>query len=124
MHWIKYSEKMKRSRIGNHRTNYSGKGDEQTGEFRNYQFGDNLSNISLTESLKNAQINNGIGDFSMSENDLVVEDTNFKAQMSTVLMIDISHSMIFIRRRPHYSGKEGCDGISRINYYQIPERYH
>jgi uncharacterized protein with von Willebrand factor type A (vWA) domain len=27
-------------------------------------------------------------------NDLVVEDTQYKAQMSTVLMIDISHSMI------------------------------
>ena len=30
----------------------------------------------------------------MSEEDLVVEETHFKSQMSTVLMIDISHSMI------------------------------
>mgnify|MGYP000908100140 CR=1 FL=1 len=30
----------------------------------------------------------------LTENDLVVEDSFFKAQMSTVLMIDISHSMI------------------------------
>ena len=30
----------------------------------------------------------------LTENDLVVEDAQFKAQMSTVLMIDISHSMI------------------------------
>jgi uncharacterized protein with von Willebrand factor type A (vWA) domain len=44
--------------------------------------------------LKNAQINQGIDNFSMTENDLVVEETSFKAQMSTVLMIDISHSMI------------------------------
>ena len=48
----------------------------------------------MTESLRNAQINNGIGNFSLTENDLVVEETHFKAQMSTVLMIDISHSMI------------------------------
>jgi len=48
----------------------------------------------MTESLKNAQINQGIDNFSMTEHDLVVEETSFKAQMSTVLMIDISHSMI------------------------------
>jgi uncharacterized protein with von Willebrand factor type A (vWA) domain len=49
--------------------------------------------ISLTESLRNAQINNGVEDFMLTENDLVVEDTQYKSQMSTV-MIDISHSMI------------------------------
>jgi uncharacterized protein with von Willebrand factor type A (vWA) domain len=43
--------------------------------------------------LRNAQINNGVSDFVLTENDLVVEDTQYKAQMSTVL-IDISHSMI------------------------------
>jgi Ca-activated chloride channel family protein len=53
-----------------------------------------LDKISITESLKNAQINHGFGDFHLTENDLIVEDTHHKAQMSTVLMIDISHSMI------------------------------
>jgi uncharacterized protein with von Willebrand factor type A (vWA) domain len=86
--------KLKRSGAGNHKTKHVGRGDEQAGEFRNYQFGDALSHISMTESLKNAQINQGIDNFSMTENDLVVEETSFKAQMSTVLMIDISHSMI------------------------------
>jgi uncharacterized protein with von Willebrand factor type A (vWA) domain len=79
---------------GNHKTKHSGSGDEQTGEFRAYHFGDSLEAISLTESLKNAQINNGIGEFQLTENDLVVEDAQYKSQMSTVLMIDISHSMI------------------------------
>ena len=44
--------------------------------------------------MKNAQINHGIGSFNLTEDDLVVEDTQHKAQMSTILMIDISHSMI------------------------------
>ena len=48
----------------------------------------------MTESLRNAQVNHGISDFHLNENDLVVEETMHKAQMSTVLMIDISHSMI------------------------------
>ncbi len=86
--------KLKRSSGGNHKTKYTGMGDEQAGEFRNYQFGDPLERISMTETLRNAQINHGIDNFHLAENDLVVEETMFKAQMSTVLMIDISHSMI------------------------------
>lgn len=86
--------KLKRSGSGNHKTGKSGRGDEHTGEFREYRFGDSLEHISMTESLKNAQINHGLDSFSLNEEDLVVEDTQYKAQMSTVLMIDISHSMI------------------------------
>lgn len=85
---------LKKSGSGNHKTKHSGNGDEHTGAFREYNFGDGLDRISLTESLKNAQINSGMGEFRLTENDLVVEDAQFKAQMSTVLMIDISHSMI------------------------------
>ena len=86
--------KIKRSGAGNHKSKSPGLGDEHTGDFRNYQFGDALDKVSMTESLKNAQINNGIDSFSLTENDLVVEETLHKSQMSTVLMIDISHSMI------------------------------
>ncbi|MEL6916321.1 MAG: VWA domain-containing protein [Bacteroidota bacterium] len=86
--------KLKRSGSGNHKTGKSGQGDEHTGEFREYRYGDGLEHISMTESLKNAQINHGLDSFSLNEDDLVVEDTQHKAQMSTVLMIDISHSMI------------------------------
>src|SRR5690606_9138310 len=77
--------KMRKGKSGHHKTNYQGRSDENTGDFRSYQYGDSLEKISVTESLKNAQINHGIGDFSLSENDLVVEDTQFKSQMSTVL---------------------------------------
>lgn len=86
--------KLKKGASGSHRTSHIGQGDEHTGDFREFQFGDSLSRISMTESLRNAQINHGIGDFKMSEDDLVVEETHYKSQMSTVLMIDISHSMI------------------------------
>ena len=86
--------KLKRSGAGNHKTGKSGQGDEHTGDLREYRYGDGLEHISMTESLKNAQINHGIGNFILDEGDLVVEDTQYKAQMSTILMIDISHSMI------------------------------
>lgn len=85
---------MRKGASGNHKTSKLGTGDEHSGDFRAYKFGDDLGSISMTESLRNAQINHGIGNFNLTEEDLVVEDTQFKAQMSTVLMIDISHSMI------------------------------
>lgn len=86
--------KLKKSGTGNHRTNKLGVGDERNGENRSFQFGDELTLINMTESLKNAQINNGITDLRLTEQDLIVEESKHKAQMSTVLMIDISHSMI------------------------------
>jgi Ca-activated chloride channel homolog len=86
--------KLKKSGIGNHRTSKIGVGDERDGDSRKFQYGDDLALVNMTESLKNAQINHGISDLKLTENDLIVEETKHKAQMSTVLMIDISHSMI------------------------------
>lgn len=86
--------KLKRSGTGNHKTNHLGQGAEPSGELKSFQFGDPIENIVLTESLKNAQIHSGIDDLQIRQEDLVVEKTEHKSQMSTVLMIDISHSMI------------------------------
>jgi len=87
--------KLRKSGNGNHQTKKIGIGDEDTGELKNYQFGDSIDQVSITESLRNAQINHGLDKgFKLTEDDLVVNETNHKSQMSTVLMIDISHSMI------------------------------
>jgi uncharacterized protein with von Willebrand factor type A (vWA) domain len=86
--------KLRRSGSGKHKTKHTGLGTEKTGDLRDFQFGDGFDQVSMTESFKNAQINHGIDEFKMSENDLVVNDTHHQTQMSTVLMIDISHSMI------------------------------
>ena len=53
-----------------------------------------LEQIDFTESIRNAQINRGIENFSMQEDDLQIRESDFKTQTSTVLMIDVSHSMI------------------------------
>ncbi len=86
--------KLKKSRKGDHKTNFGGLGDESSTDTRDYQFGDTLEQISMTDSLKNAQINHGLDSFMMTESDLEVRENEFKTQTSTVLMIDISHSMI------------------------------
>ena len=48
----------------------------------------------ITESLRNMYTRTGTGELDLQAEDLVVKNTLNKSQMSTVLMIDISHSMI------------------------------
>jgi len=87
--------KLKRGKGGQHRTPHSGLGDERGTDRRPFQFGDGLDQIALTDSLRNAQTNHGLsGDYLLTEDDLEVLETEMRTQTSTVLMIDISHSMI------------------------------
>ncbi|MFA7274124.1 MAG: VWA domain-containing protein [Crocinitomicaceae bacterium] len=86
--------KLKKGKGGDHGSRFGGIGDEASSDTRSYQFGDSMQDIAMLESMKQAQINNGIGEFAMTENDLVIRESEYKTQMSTVLMIDISHSMI------------------------------
>jgi len=86
--------KLRKSSPGDHKTHFSGKGEEMTTETRAFEFGDAPEQISITESLRNAQVNHGLDDFRLSENDLEIRESEFRSQTSTVLMIDISHSMI------------------------------
>ncbi len=87
-------DQIKKSKPGKHTTKSAGQGDEFTSELKPFEFGDKLDKISISESLKNAQINHGLDDFKLTQGDLEVHETFFQSQTSTVLMIDISHSMI------------------------------
>lgn len=86
--------KLKKASRGTHQSNQSGLGEEASAEMRPYEFGDGMESIAMTESLRNAQINHGLGSNRMTEGDLVVRESNFSTSCATVLMIDISHSMI------------------------------
>lgn len=87
-------DQLKKSKPGKHNTSSAGQGDEFTSELKPFEFGDKLDKISISESLKNAQINHGLDNFKLTQDDLEVHETFFQSQTSTVLMIDISHSMI------------------------------
>jgi Ca-activated chloride channel family protein len=86
--------KLKKAGKGNHNSNISGIGEEKNADRREYSFGDSLDQIDMTASVQNAQINHGIENFTLTERDLEVEEKDYKTLTSTVLMIDISHSMI------------------------------
>ncbi|MBK8043165.1 MAG: VWA domain-containing protein [Haliscomenobacter sp.] len=85
---------IKKSKQGNHSTRADGKGDELTAELRPFEFGDSLDKLAISESLRNAHINHGIDEFKLTQEDLEVHETFYQSQTSTVLMIDVSHSMI------------------------------
>ena len=86
--------KLKKDKSGSHMTNTFGSSLDFDSSTKPYEFGDNLENIAFNESIKNAQKNYGIENFKLAETDLETYESDQKSQTSTVLLIDISHSMI------------------------------
>ncbi|HTO89520.1 MAG TPA: VWA domain-containing protein [Candidatus Sulfotelmatobacter sp.] len=79
---------------GDHRTPQAGKGGERLSETRAWQFGDDLGNLDPLGSVSNAVKRGGIDDLTLSEEDLEVFETEHLSSCATVLMVDVSHSMI------------------------------
>jgi uncharacterized protein with von Willebrand factor type A (vWA) domain len=85
--------KLKKTERGGHGLRKSGPGDEPTSERRAFRFGDRIEQVAMSDSIRNAQ-QRGIDDLRLSEDDLEVIETEHQSACATVLMIDISHSMI------------------------------
>lgn len=113
--------KLKKSGRGQHRTRFSGPGDEPTADKRPFQFGDKLENIAMTDSIRNAQINHGMGDFTLLESDLEVYESEYQSQSSTVLMIDISHSMILYGEDRITPAKKVAMALSELIMRKYPK---
>jgi uncharacterized protein with von Willebrand factor type A (vWA) domain len=113
--------KLRKSGKGNHRTPFSGLGDEKTSDTRDFRFGDTLEQIDMTSSIKNSQINHGINNFNLTEDDLTVEEREFKTNTATVLMIDISHSMILYGEDRITPAKKVAMALSELITTQYPK---
>ncbi len=85
--------KLKKSDRGTHGLRRVGEGDELTSERRSYRFGDRIEQVAMSDSIRNAQQRN-VDDLQLSEGDLEVIETEHQSACATVLMLDISHSMI------------------------------
>ena len=83
-----------KSGFGEHRVPHAGEGDERLTETRPWRFGDPVSQIDALGTISNAVKRAGADEISISEDDLEVFETEHLASCATVLMIDISHSMI------------------------------
>jgi Ca-activated chloride channel homolog len=85
---------LRKGSAGAHKTTYTGKGTEREAETRLWQFGDDVNQIDSTATLMNMLRHSTIDQMGMAEDDLEVYETDHHTTTSTVLMIDLSHSMI------------------------------
>ncbi len=86
---------LKRSDLGNHDAPFTGTGVERTSMPRSYTFGDHAADIDVTETMSNLFRRTGdLDGADLREEDIRVYDTELQTSCATVLMIDISHSMI------------------------------
>ncbi|HZR45009.1 MAG TPA: VWA domain-containing protein [Ktedonobacteraceae bacterium] len=87
--------KLKRDGFGRHVSPFRGTGGERTDESKAYQFGDPFL-LDLEKTLMNAMYRGGVGTpVRLAKEDFEVYRTEFTTQSSTVLMIDMSLSMIY-----------------------------
>ncbi len=88
-------EHIKRSGPGDHKTAFGGgESVEQLEEKRPYVYGDDFAALDLTGSLFNSIVRSGSLGMNLSEDDLEVRDTSQNTSTATVVLLDISHSMI------------------------------
>lgn len=77
---------------GEHRTRAAGEGGERTSETRAWRFGDAAHAIDFNASLRNAYARSG--GFELADDDLEVFETEHNTSCATVLLLDVSHSMV------------------------------
>lgn len=85
---------LKKGGSGNHKSPHTGKGLERQPETRNWQPGDDISQIDSVSTMLNMLKHSNIDQFDLQEDDLEVYDTDHHTSVATVLLIDLSHSMI------------------------------
>ncbi len=86
---------LRKSDLGFHETVHSGDGIEWLPETREYTFGDQPSTIDPTETLTNALLRSrSLEEFQLRQEDVRVHETEHLTSCATVLLIDVSHSMI------------------------------
>jgi len=85
---------LRKGKRGRHKTPFSGMGDERLPETRRWQFGDDPHLLDVTGTLSNSFRRGGIDDWDLAEDDFEVYETDHRTSMATVLMIDLSHSMV------------------------------
>lgn len=79
---------------GSHRVPRSGDGQERLPETRPYSFGDSVSLIDSNTTLTNAIRRGGADQIEIREEDFEVHETEHLTSCASVLLVDISHSMI------------------------------
>lgn len=114
---------LKKNPPGSHETPRSGSGIERLSETRKWKYGDAPTDIDLTSTMTNSFRRNGIEGFSLTEDDLEVYETESLSSCATVLMLDISHSMILYGEDRITPAKEVALALSELIMTKFPKDY-
>ena len=109
-----------RSSIGSHETLKQATGVEADAGSRPYEFGDTL-NLDIPETLKNAIGRDGLQvPIDLDYKDLMVHQTDYRSSCATVLMLDISHSMVLYGEDRFSPAKKVALALSHLIRTEFP----
>ncbi|MFN0051631.1 MAG: VWA domain-containing protein [Planctomycetales bacterium] len=84
----------RRDKLGKHESEFRGAGQTAHDESKPYEYGDPVANLNMHETLRNALHRQGGGSpVHISEEDLVVYDTQYQTSCATIVLLDMSGSM-------------------------------
>jgi uncharacterized protein with von Willebrand factor type A (vWA) domain len=114
-----------RDSAGEHRVPRTGVGGERITETRPYAFGDNVSDIDFLSSVRNSmRRTRGAFDeegMALHEDDLEVFETEHLASCATVVLIDVSHSMILYGEDRITPAKQAALALSELIMTRYPK---
>ena len=109
-----------KSSLGSHETAQLATGVEAEAASRPYQFGDTM-NLDIPATLKNAMAREGLGiPLELRHGDLMVHQSEYRSSCATVLMLDISHSMILYGEDRFGPAKKVALALSHLIRTQYP----
>jgi Ca-activated chloride channel homolog len=109
-----------RSSFGSHDTPHLATGVEADGVSKPYEFGDTL-NLDIPATLKNALARGGLRvPLDLDYPDLMVHQAEYRSSCATVLLLDISHSMILYGEDRFTPAKKVALALSHLIRTQYP----
>jgi uncharacterized protein with von Willebrand factor type A (vWA) domain len=114
---------LRKGGMGSHETPNTGSGVNRLSETKKWKFGDMPTNIDLTSTLTNAFRRDGIDNFTLQEEDLEVFETESLVSCATILMLDISHSMILYGEDRITPAKQVALALSELIMTKFPKDY-
>jgi Ca-activated chloride channel homolog len=114
---------LKKSSLGSHESPYTGQGVDRLHDTKQWKFGDHATNIDLTSTLTNVFRRDGIDNFHLQEEDLEVYETEFMSGCATVLLLDISHSMVLYGEDRITPAKQVTLALAELIQTKFPKDY-
>ncbi len=114
---------LRKGPVGNHEMPKTGTGVDRVSETKKWTPDQAATNIDLTSTLTNTFKRDGIENFTLAEEDLEVYETEHLSSCATVLMIDISHSMILYGEDRITPAKQVALALAELITQRFPKDY-